>query len=155
MVLLASAYDKSRFLKADDFDGEKKFRIKAVTEEEVGERKERKLVVWFTNDERGLVLNKVNNRVLRGAFGDDTTAWAGKIIIIFSTLVDMRGRMVKGLRTRIPPPKQAQAGNGARPVTKPVLVTAPAPEPVVADDPELMDDPKPTLAEELNDEIDF
>ena len=33
--------------------------------------KEKKLVVWFTNDERGLVLNKTNNRTLRGAFGDD------------------------------------------------------------------------------------
>ena len=28
-------------------------------------------MVWFTNDERGLVLNKTNNRTLRGAFGDD------------------------------------------------------------------------------------
>ena len=74
MVLLASNYDQSRFLKAADLPGEKKFRIKSVTEEEVGvgKDKEKKLVVWFTNDPRGLVLNRVNNRTIRGAFGDDT-----------------------------------------------------------------------------------
>ena len=68
MVLLASNYDQSKFLKAADLQAEKKFRIKAVTEEEVGvgKEKERKLVVWFTNDARGLVLNRVNNRTIRG-----------------------------------------------------------------------------------------
>ena len=107
MVLLASDYDKSRFLKADDFEGERKLRIKGVTEELVGAGadKEKKLVVWFTNDERGLVLNRVNNRTFRGAFGDDTAGWAGKVIIIFPMMVEMRGKMVPGLRVRIPPPK--------------------------------------------------
>jgi hypothetical protein len=89
MVLLASDYDKSRFLQAADIEGERKFRIKLVTEEEVGTgaNKEKKLVVWFTNDDKGLVLNKTNNRVLRGEFGDDTAGWAGKIIIAFSMMV--------------------------------------------------------------------
>jgi hypothetical protein len=49
------------------------------------EQKERKLVVWFTNDECGLVLNKTNNRAIRGAFGDAVDGWVGKIIIIFPT----------------------------------------------------------------------
>ena len=107
MVLLASNYDKSRFFKADDLDGDRKLRIKGVTEELVGAgaEKEKKLVVWFTNDERGLVLNRLNNRTLRGAFGDDTAGWAGKVIIIFAMMVEMRGKMVPGLRVRIPPPK--------------------------------------------------
>src|SRR6516165_5762861 len=107
MALLASNYDQSHFLKADDIDGERKFRIKTVTEEMVGTEKEKKLVVWFTNDAKGLVLNKTNNRVLRGAFGDNTAGWAGKIIVAFSTMVEMGGKMVQGLRVRIPPPKQA------------------------------------------------
>ena len=107
MVLLASNYDKSRFFKADGLDGDRKLRIKGVTEELVGAgaEKEKKLVVWFTNDERGLVLNRLNNRTLRGAFGDDTAGWAGKVIIIFAMDVEMRGKMVPGLRVRIPPPK--------------------------------------------------
>ena len=30
-----------------------------------------KLTVWFTNDKRGLVLNRTNNRTIRAAYGDD------------------------------------------------------------------------------------
>jgi hypothetical protein len=114
MVLIASNYDQSRFLKAADLQSEKKFRIKLVTEEEVGigKDKERKLVVWFTNDARGLVLNRVNNRTIRGAFGDTCEAWTGKIIIAFPTMAEFRGEMKPALRVRIPPPKQATAGNG-------------------------------------------
>src|SRR5262249_13975861 len=114
MVLLASNYDQSRFLKAADLQGEKKFKIKSVTEEDVGigKDKERKLVVWFTNDARGLVLNRVNNRTIRGVFGDNCESWTGKIIIAFPTMAEFRGEMKPALRVRIPPPKQAAAGNG-------------------------------------------
>ena len=163
MVLLASSYDQSRFLKAADLKGEKKFRIKNVTEELVGTeaQKEKKLAVWFTNDERGLVLNKTNNRAIRGAYGDDTAGWVGKIIAVFPTMVDMRGKMTPALRVRIPPPKQAaaaapapeavQSGNGAAAVAPTQKLMAAAP-PV---DPELEDDPVKPLADELNDEINF
>ena len=163
MVLLASSHDQSRFLKAADLKGEKKFRIKNVTPELVGTeaQKEKKLVVWFTNDERGLVLNKTNNRAIRGAYGDDTAGWVGKIIVVFPTMVDMRGKMTPALRVRIPPPKQAaaaapspepvQSGNGAAAVAPTQKLMAAAP-PV---DPELEDDPVKPLADELNDEIDF
>ena len=111
MVLLASDYDKSRYFKAADLEREKKFRIKSVTEEAFGtdSDKEKKLVVWFTNDERGLVLNKTNNRTIRGAFGDDVAGWAGKIIVDVSDDGRIRGKMVPALRVRIPPPKQAAA----------------------------------------------
>ena len=88
MVLRASDFDKSPYLRAEDLKAEKKFRIKTVTAEVIGGKKEKKLVVWFTNDERGLVLNKTNNRTLRDAFGDDNVAkdWADKVIIIFPTM---------------------------------------------------------------------
>jgi hypothetical protein len=160
MVLLASSYDQSRFLKAADLEREKKFRIKSVTEELIGaEQKEKKLVVWFTNDERGLVLNKTNNRTIRGAFGDPVGGWVGKIIIIFPTMVDMRGKLTPALRVQIPPPKQGgetaavspsnppQSGNGA-------ATAAPAPKARV-DDPELADEPPKPLGVELEDEIPF
>jgi hypothetical protein len=111
MVLLASEYDKSRFLKSEDLDKERKFRIKTVTEEEVGTgaEKEKKLVVWFTNDPRGLVLNKTNNRTLRNAYGDDVTGWTGKVVMMFTVMTDNRGKIVPGLRVRILPPKQPAA----------------------------------------------
>jgi hypothetical protein len=158
-MLLASDYDKSKYLKASDLDHEKKFRIKVVTEEElgVGKDKEKKLVVWFTNDERGLVLNKTNNRTLRGAFGDDTAGWPPKVIAVFPTIVESNGK--PGLRVRILPPKKptatassaqlvAPSGNGA-------AVAPPPPAISPAVDPELEPDPKLSLADEMNDEIGF
>ena len=143
MVLLASSYDTSKFFKAADLEAEKKMRIKTVTEELVGAgaEQEKKLVVWFTNDERGLVLNKTNNRTLRGAFGDDCAGWAGKVIVLFPSSAELRGKMVPSLRVRIPPPKQATAGNGA----KPVELEQPPVKPAA----------KPSLTDDLNDEIPF
>jgi hypothetical protein len=106
MVLFASDYDQSRYLRAEDLkSGEKKLRIKSVTEEVMNDRT-KKLVVWSTNTDKGLVLNKTNNRTIRGAYGDDTAGWANKLLVVFSTPVDFAGRSVVGLRVRIPPPKQ-------------------------------------------------
>ena len=149
-MLLASDYDKSRFLKAEDLDREKKYRIKSVSEEEVEEKKEKKLVVWFTNDKRGLVLNRINNRVIRGAYGDDTALWPGKIIVIFRTMAEFRGKMGPALRVRIPPPKPptGTAPPSASPSGNGAAVAPPAPA-----DPELEPDPVKPIREELDDEI--
>jgi hypothetical protein len=179
MVLLASSYDQSKWLKAEDVPREKKFRIKNTTAEFIGgDNKEEKLVVWFTNDPRGLVLNKTNNRTIRGAFGDDTAGWPGKIIAIFPTMADFRGTMKPALRVRIPPPKQAAAANpppqpvqpsssenGSQPAavklaktTPPVETAPPVKSPPAAPpvhDPELEPDPVPSLAEEMDDDIPF
>jgi hypothetical protein len=121
---------------------EKKLRIKDVTEEEIGigKDKERKLCVWFTNDDRGLVLNKTNNRTLRGKFGDDTAGWKRKIVVVFPTMDDFRGQMVPVLRVRIPPPKE----NGQPvkpPPSPPSLPAAAAANPAESEvDDELNDD---------------
>jgi len=129
MVLLASAYDQSRFFKAADLTQEKKLRIKQVTEESVGtgRDKEQKLVVWFTNDEHGLVLNKTNNRTIRGAFGDDCSGWVGKIIVLFPTMDEFRGKMGPAIRVRIPPPKQATGNGQGQAAAKPAAEPEPPP----------------------------
>src|SRR5262249_15454794 len=159
MVLRASDFDKSPSLTAEDLKAEKKFRIKTVTAEVIGGEKEKKLVVWFTNAERGLVLNKTNNRTLRGAFGDDTKDWADKVIIIFPTMVPYHGKMVPGLRVRIPSPKQATAGNGQA-----VTTAAPPPQPAQTPQPPSQERDefghrqsweKPSLSDDLDDEITF
>jgi hypothetical protein len=144
MVLLASSYDQSRFFKAEDLKTEKKLKIKAVTEEEIGigKDKEKKLVVWFTNDPRGLVLNRVNNRTLRGAFGDACAElWPGNIIILFPTQAEFRGTMKPALRVRIPPPKSKGQAVAKSPTPPPT----PAPAQVDAAEIDADDD--------LNDEI--
>jgi len=83
------------------------------------------LTVWFTNSEKGLPLNRTNNRTLRGAFGDPVSAWTDKIFILYRAEAEFRGRMVPALRIRIPPSKQATAK------------------------------PKPPLKDDLDDEIGF
>jgi hypothetical protein len=138
VLLLASDYDQTRFLKAQDLPSERKFKIKSVTVEPIGagKDKENKLVVWFTNDKRGLVLNRTNNRTIRGAYGDDTAGWVGKIIIVFPTMAEFRGTMGPALRVRIPPPKRG------RQVPKPPPPPPPAPasEQVVDDDDDDLED---------------
>jgi hypothetical protein len=147
-MLLASNYDQSRFFNAESLTTERKLKIKAVTEEEIGigKDKEKKLVVWFTNDPRGLVLNRVNNRTLRGAFGDVCDGWVGKIIVLFPTMAEFRGAMKPALRVRIPAPK----GNGqpaAKPVTPPPAPATPPPAPAAIDPAEI------DVDDDLNDEI--
>ena len=143
-MLLASSYDQSRYFKAQDLTAEKKLKIKTVTEEQIGAGadKEKKLVAWFTNDARGLVLNRTNNRTIRGAFGDACDGWVGKIIVVFPTTDDFRGRMVPVLRVRIPPPKEAN-GQSAKP-------TPAAPPQVAALNPAEID-----VDDDLNDDLTF
>ena len=120
-MLLASTYDESQYFKAADLAAEKKLRIKNVTEEQIGmdKDKEQKLVVWFTNDKRGLILNRVNNRTIRSAFGDAVDGWTGKIIVLFPTMAEFRGKMGPALRVRIPPPKQPASAAAAAPQPSP------------------------------------
>ena len=98
-VLLASDFDKSKYLRAEDLKGPTKLRIKATTEEVLTDKKgrtEKKLVVWFTSIEQGLPLNKTNLRILKGLFGDPVSGWDGKIIVVFPVLTEMG----PGLRVR-------------------------------------------------------
>jgi hypothetical protein len=164
MVLLASEFDKSKYFRAEDLKADKKLRIKEVTVEVIGNGadKEQKLTAWFTNDPHGLVLNKTNNRVLRGAFGDDVSGWKGKIVVIFPTMVEYRGKMVPGLRVRIPVPKQAatSTGNGQAAVTAaaPQPMQQPASQQVASQLDEFgqtQSPEKPSLSDDLDDEIGF
>jgi hypothetical protein len=129
MTLLASSYDQSKFFRAEDLTEETTLRMKSVTEEMVGQGadQEKKLVVWFTNSKKGLALNRTNNRTIRGAYGDDTAGWIGKLIVVFPTKADFRGRLVGALRVRIPPKKNPSITT-ASPTAKPAPAGKPEPE---------------------------
>jgi hypothetical protein len=118
MVLLASSYDESRFFRAEDLKAEIRLKIKNGTEEKMADG-EVKLTVWFTNDKRGLVLNRTNNRTIRAAFGDAVDGWSGKVIVLFPTTAEFRGKMGPAMRVRIPPPKETKAPASKR-APKPV-----------------------------------
>ena len=111
MVLYASEFDQSKYLKAADIGevgSEKRAKMRVVTKEtDVGERQETKACVWFTNLDKGLLLNKTNLRTLRGAFGDAMDAWASKIAVLYVIMDNFRGKMGPAIRVKILPPKDS------------------------------------------------
>jgi hypothetical protein len=154
MVLLASTYDQSRFFRAEDLQQEKTLKIKGVTEEMVGQGADQsqKLVVWFTNSKKGLPLNRTNNRTMRGAYGDDTAGWTGKLIVLFPTQAPFRGHLVGALRVRIPIKENPNVTTGPQATTtKSTAKTKSATKPTPAKEPE----PEPEEDLDLDDEIGF
>ena len=143
MVLLASSYDETRFFKAADRQTEVRLKIRAVTEEKMADG-EVKLVVWFANSKRGLVLNRVNNRTIRAAYGDAVDGWIGKIIVLFPTTAEFRGKMGPALRVRIPSPK-----DGYRAAPEPVK--KPPPKPPVETETDTFDEEGPLDDDDISD----
>lgn len=111
----------SRYLKAADFeDGDAVVTIERLEEDTVGQGKDAKdvWIVYFTELDKGLVLNKTNTVTIGKLYGDDTDDWTGKKITLFSTEVQYQSDMVAAIRIRSKPPKARQ---------KPVAVKAEAP----------------------------
>ena len=125
--------------------GEDRFRleIRQVAEELVGQEEDRKLVVYFSGTEKGLVLNATNANTLAEAYGDDSDTWPGKVIVLFTEWTEYGGKRMKGLRVDAgaaadeppAPPKTA-------PVQQPPWerTTTATEEPVYEDDNDTPDD---------------
>ena len=137
MVLLHLLMIESRFFRAEDLENEIRLKIKNVTEEKMADG-EVKLTVWFTNSKRGLVLNRTNNRTIRAAFGDAVDGWSGKIIVLYPTTAEFRGKMGPAMRVRIPPPKEANKATASPPKQTPKPVDEELDDGF--DDPEQLDD---------------
>ena len=88
------------------------------------------------------MLNSVNNRTIRGAFGDPIEGWNGKIIVLFPTMAEFRGKMGPAMRVRIPPPKQATGNGQGQAAAKPAPAEPPPPPPATT-----------SVADDLDDEI--
>ena len=54
----------------------------------------------FTGAKKSLVLNKTNASTLVSAFGDDTDAWSGRTVELFTVPVNFNGRTYDGVRVR-------------------------------------------------------
>lgn len=94
----------SQYLKASDLGGrEIRITMGRVEREEIGTDK--KLVLYFKGKEKGLVLNKTNANTIGDAYGDDTDEWFDQPLILFSIKTEYQGRVVDGLRCRVPTAK--------------------------------------------------
>lgn len=106
----------SKWLESADLAGKTKVVVmEDVTLEEVGDDKEQRPVVWFRNQEKGMVLNKTNAGTIAKLYGCETEDWSGKPIALYPTETSFRGEMVRCIRVKPErPKKRKQSTNRAR-----------------------------------------
>lgn len=122
----------SKYLRAVDLDeGGQVFTIANVKQELIKSRDggdEKKPILYFREDEKGLVLNKTNaNKITKLLGSSNTDDWIDQPIHLFRTEVQFGADMVDAIRVRqaaLPTKAQDARGRGR--------VSAPPPEP---DDP--------------------
>lgn len=105
-------FDPPEHIAAIDLNGkEATVTIEKVVAEKIGQKKQKKPVLFFVGKKRGMVLNKTNCKVLAAMYGRDTEDWKGKAITIFPTMTEMAGESVPCLRIKpgIPGPKALAA----------------------------------------------
>jgi hypothetical protein len=101
----------SKYLKADELDGDTVFTIAGVSVENVGtaQKAESKPVISFEETDKGLVLNKTNANTISSLYGPDTDDWSGKRVTLFATEVDFQGKQTLAIRVRMKKPANGQA----------------------------------------------
>ena len=90
--------------------------IAGVSVQAIGEANEEKLVVDFVGAKKSLILNKTNASACSGAFGDETDAWVGREVELFTMPVAYGGKTFDGIRIRTveqspPEPELAAVAN--------------------------------------------
>src|SRR3990172_11096601 len=100
----------SKYLKSGDLEEDLTLTIKSITQENIGqgEKQEVKPILYFSETEKGMVLNKTNCTTIANLYGPETDAWPGKRITVFATEVDFAGKQTLALRVRMKQP----GGNG-------------------------------------------
>ena len=101
----------SKYLRAGDLDGDLVVTMKSLMVEEING--EKKPVLHFIEEAKGLVLNKTNCKMIGSLHGSETDDWPGKKIALFPTEVDFRGEIVDAIRVRrqIPDDGEAEVSN--------------------------------------------
>ncbi len=102
----------SKYLKAGDLpeEGSQQFTIEKITIEEIGRDKEKKPVIYFEEDQKGLVCNKTNARTIARVLGsEDFEDWTGQKISLGRAEVDFQGEMVESIRVKSKQPKSLKS----------------------------------------------
>jgi len=93
----------SRYFKASDFeDGPRTFVMSHVEKQEMAQSKKKKPVVFFNEEDKGLVLNVTNGTTIGMAYGKGIAGWEGKPITLFKTTAPFGGKIVPCILVRIP-----------------------------------------------------
>ena len=115
----------SKHLKASDLKGSAvAVTVSHVDIEEIGQKKDKKMVLYFEGKDKGLVLNKTNSKKISELLGStETDDWAGQRIAIYPSETEYQGDTVECIRVKTP-----SKTTGAKPAPKP------EPAPVVEDE---------------------
>jgi hypothetical protein len=96
----------SKYLKKEDCEPALLVTIREIVQEEVGieNDKEEKWICYFEEQEKGIVLNSTNMRLIEKITGsDDTDDWIGVKIVLYSDPnISFQGKLVGGIRVRAP-----------------------------------------------------
>lgn len=105
----------SKYMKSEDFPHPDVLQIRSVGVEEVGVNRDRKVVVYFKDEEKGLILNKtVYTQIAEIAQNDDTDYWNNvQVEVYVDHNVFYQGKRTPGLRCRAP--KSQQGGQPRQP----------------------------------------
>lgn len=96
----------SKYLKAADLpeDEAVSFKIAKIKLEEIGKDKDTKPVIYFEGEEKGLVANKTNCRIIASIIGsDEIDDWIGQTIRLYRTEVEFQGDSVEAIRVKRKP----------------------------------------------------
>lgn len=94
-----------------------------ITEIEIREYQEkdgtskRKPILSFDGTDKRLVCNKTNAYRIAEAFGTETANWKGQVITLYPDRVEYQGKIVDGIRVRMPTTTLKPAAKSATPLT--------------------------------------
>lgn len=94
-----------KWLKAEDFPTPRLLVISVVRDEEIGSQDKKVVpVVYFEDEEKGLVLNITNGNSIQEIAGGSANPddWPGAVIVGFATETDYQGKRVPCIRIRKP-----------------------------------------------------
>ena len=86
----------SKWLKGATLSGDANLTITTLLQEELGDDRQEKPVLYFKEVEQGLVLNATNYDTIASLYGEETDNWVGKKITIYPTEVTFSGRRLWG-----------------------------------------------------------
>jgi hypothetical protein len=114
------SYSNSAYLRKEDFQTPENLTIAAAREEQItvpGEQAKRKLVLYFEEIEKGLVMNIANGNALFEMTGqEDPEKWIGQSVEVYTDPhVTYAGKRIRGIRLRKPAPA---ASNGQVPASQ-------------------------------------
>ncbi len=114
----------SKYLKAADLpDNEDTIlEIDSVVIEEVGRDQEKRPVIYFKDEPRGMVLNKTNANTITKLYTKETNSWKGKPVALYVTEVQFGSDMVESIRIKTKVPKDKPKGIKQVPLEEDELV---------------------------------